>query len=153
MADRPASRAGRRGRAFPRRPIIIEYLAVHIPGRCRLIPDEPDAALDVRLMDRFFDNYVSTPQGPIVFDANPPEGEHDPYGVEQSRAMLDKAYAWLDARMAGRTGRGDAFSLADCAAAPALLYADWTHPIPEGSRTSGPTAGGCFLRPPTPGPG
>lgn len=112
--------------------IIIEYLAVHYSGPVKLIPAEPDAAIDVRFMDRFFDNYVMTPQGNIVFNSIRPEDKRDAVGVEQWRAMLDKAYAWLDARMAGRTwASGEAFSLADCAAAPALLYADWTHPIPK----------------------
>jgi glutathione S-transferase len=120
------------GKVVPEATIIIEYLAVKYPGPVRLIPGDPDAALDVRLMDRFFDNYVMTPQAAVVFDAIRPEGKHDPFGVEQSRALLDKAYRWLDGHMAGRTwASGDSFSLADCAAAPALLYADWTHPIPQ----------------------
>jgi glutathione S-transferase len=119
-------------RVVPEATIIIEYLAVNHPGPVRLIPPEPDLAIDVRLMDRFFDNYVSTPQGNIVFDAIRPKGQQDPYGVAQSRALLDKAYAWINQRMGGRTwASGDGFSLADCAAAPALLYADWTHPIPR----------------------
>ena len=118
------------GRVVPEATMIIEYLAVHYPGPTRLIPADPDAALDVRLLDRFFDNYVMTPQGNIVFDSIRPAGKQDAYGVEQSRALLDKAYRWLDGRMADRTwAAGEAFSLADCAAAPALLYADWTHPI------------------------
>ena len=120
------------GRLVPEATIIIEHLAVHYPGPVRLIPADPDAALDVRLMDRFFDNYVMTPQGTIVFDAVRPEGAQDAYGVGQARAMLDKSYAWLDRHMAGRVwASGEGFSLADCAAAPALLYADWTYPIPR----------------------
>jgi glutathione S-transferase len=120
------------GRTIPEATIIIEYLAVNYPGPVQLIPTEPVAAIDVRLMDRFFDNYVMTPQASIVFDSIRPEGKRDPYGVEQSRALLDRAYNWLDGHMAGRTwASGENFSLADCAAAPALLYADWTHPIPE----------------------
>ena len=120
-----------RGRVVPEATIIIEYLAVHYPGPVKLIPDDPDAALDVRLLDRFFDNYVMTPQGNIVFDSIRAAGKQDPYGVEQARALLDKSYQWLDTRMADRVwASGETFSLADCAAAPALLYADWTHPIP-----------------------
>jgi glutathione S-transferase len=120
------------GHVVPEATIIIDYLGVHYPGPVTLIPSDPEAALDVRLLDRFFDNYVMTPQGNIVFDAIRPAGQQDPYGVAQSRALLDKAYLWLDARMAGREwASGDAFSLADCAAAPALLYADWTYPIPQ----------------------
>jgi glutathione S-transferase len=109
---------------------IIEYVGLHMPGPVRLIPDDPQAALEVRMMDRFFDNYVSTPQQKIVFDALRPEAARDPYGVGEARAMLDTAYAWLDKVVAGREwAAGDAFSLADCGAAPFLFYADWTHPI------------------------
>ena len=118
-------------RVIPEATIIIEHLAVNYPGPVQLIPTDREAAIDVRLMDRFFDNYVMTPQGTIVFDAVRPEGTQDAYGVAQARTMLDKSYAWLDRHMAGRTwASGEGFSLADCAAAPALLYADWTHPIP-----------------------
>jgi glutathione S-transferase len=120
------------GRIVPEATIILEYLSLHYPGPTPLIPADPAAAIDVRLMDRFFDNYVMNPQGAIVFDFIRPQGKQDPYGVEQSRAMLERAYLWLDAHMASRTwASGEAFSLADCAAAPALLYADWTHPIPK----------------------
>ena len=109
---------------------IIEYVGLRMPGPVRLIPDDPQAALEVRMMDRFFDNYISTPQQKIVFDALRPEAVRDPYGVGEARAMLDTAYAWLDKVMAGRQwAAGDAFSLADCGAAPFLFYADWTHPI------------------------
>ncbi len=121
-----------RGRVIPEATIIIEYLAVHYPGPVQLVPSDPATAIDVRLMDRFFDNYVMTPQGNIVFDSLRPEGKQDAFGVEQSRALLDRAYRWLDQHMAHRIwAAGEAFSLADCAAAPALLYADWTHPIPQ----------------------
>jgi glutathione S-transferase len=83
-------------------------------------------------MDRFFDNYVSTPQQRIVFDSIRAADDRDPYGVAEARAMLETAYRWLDDTMAGREwAAGNAFSLADCAAAPALFYADWTHPIDE----------------------
>lgn len=121
------------GRPVMEASVIVEHLGIHHPGPVRLIPQEPDAALDVRLMDRFFDNYVMTPQQTCVFDAIRPEEHRDPYGVAEARRMLDTAYGWLDRRMAGREwAAGDAFSLADCAAAPALFYADWTHPIGEG---------------------
>ncbi|MCJ9754777.1 glutathione S-transferase family protein [Neorhizobium sp. BETTINA12A] len=112
--------------------IVIEYLGQHYPGPVKLIPDDADAALDVRMMDRFFDNYISTPQQKVVFNAIRPEESRDPYGVQEARDMLDAAYGWLDQRMADREwAAGGAFSLADCAAAPALFYADWTHRIGE----------------------
>jgi glutathione S-transferase len=112
--------------------IIIEHLHVHHRGPVALIPDDAALAVEVRMLDRFFDNYVMTPQGKFVFDALRPDGSRDPHGVEEARRMLDTSYAWLDQRMAGRTWAvGEVFTLADCAAAPSLFYADWTHRIPE----------------------
>jgi glutathione S-transferase len=111
---------------------IIEHLALHHPGPVRLLPQDPKAALEVRMLDRFFDNYVATPQQKIVFDRLRPESLRDPHGVAEARAMLDTSYAWLNERMAQRSWAvGEAFSLADCAAAPFLFYADWTHAIGE----------------------
>jgi len=110
--------------------VIIEYLQLAHRGPVTLVPEDPVAALDVRLLDRFFDNYISTPQQAIVFDAIRDAGQRDAYGVAQARRMLETAYAWLDVHLEGRTWAvGDAFSLADCGAAPFLFYADWTHAI------------------------
>jgi glutathione S-transferase len=111
--------------------VIIEHLAVHHAGPVRLLPADPKAALDVRFMDRFFDNYVMTPMGRIVFDRMRAADAHDPQGVSDARALLDTAYGWLETRMAGREWAAGDFSLADCAAAPSLFYADWVHPIGE----------------------
>jgi glutathione S-transferase len=120
------------GRTVMEASIIIEHLGLHHPGPVRLIAEDVGAALEVRKMDRFFDNYVMTPQQKIVFDSIRAAENRDRQGVAEARAMLDIAYRWLDAAMAGREwAAGDAFSLADCAAAPALFYADWTHPIAE----------------------
>jgi glutathione S-transferase len=120
------------GRVVMEASIIIEHLEIYHYGPVRLIPQDPAEALDVRLMDRFFDNYVSTPQQTIVFDAIRDPSERDGKGVADARAMLDTAYRWLDEVMTDRNwAAGGDFSLADCAAAPALFYADWTHRIPE----------------------
>ena len=117
-------------RTFVEASIIIEYLGQHYPGPVKLIPNHAADALDVRMMDRFFDNYVSTPQQKIVSDSMRHASEHDPSGVADARAMLDTAYRWLDQRMADREwAAGNGFSLADCGAAPFLFYADWTHRI------------------------
>ena len=110
--------------------IIIEHLDIRHPGAIRFLPADPAAALEVRFLDRFFDNYVMTPMQMPVANALRPDSDRDPYGVAQAKASLDKAYAWLDARMADREwAAGNAFSLADCAAAPSLFYADWVHPV------------------------
>jgi glutathione S-transferase len=110
--------------------IIVEHLGLHHPGPVRLIPEDPGAALRVRMLDRFFDNYVMTPMQKIVLDRIRPPEVRDPHGVAEARAMLDMAYGWLDDALAGRAwAAGDGFSLADCAAAPSLFYADWAHEI------------------------
>ena len=110
--------------------IIIEYLGLRYPGPSRLIPEDREAALDVRMLDRFFDNYVMTPMQRIVGDHLRPEKDRDPYGVAEARKLLDVAYGWLEEALRGRTwAAGEEFSLADCAAAPALFYAHWVHPL------------------------
>ena len=112
--------------------IIIEHLQLNHPGPVRLLPEDPRAALEVRAMDRFFDNYIATPQQKFVFDKLRSEPDRDPFGVEEARHTLTTAYEWLDGVMEGRVwATGEAFTLADCAAAPFLFYADWTQPIDE----------------------
>ncbi|MDQ6647162.1 MAG: glutathione S-transferase family protein [Pseudomonadota bacterium] len=120
-----------KGRTVMEASVIIEYLDTNYPGTARLIPAETQSALDVRLMDRIFDNYVSTPLQKIVLNELCDEPDRDPHGVTEARRMLDAAYAWLEHAVTGRQWAvGDDFSLADCAAAPALFYADWAHAIP-----------------------
>ncbi|MCX7514714.1 glutathione S-transferase family protein [Frateuria hangzhouensis] len=119
-----------RGRTVIEASCVVEYLDLHYPGPLRLVPADPGTALQVRMLDRFFDNYVAAPQQAVVLDRLRPQESRDAYGVAEARAMLEKAYAWLDGYMAGREwAAGEAFSLADCAAAPFLFYADWTHRI------------------------
>jgi glutathione S-transferase len=120
------------GRVVVEASIIVEYLDLRHRGPVRLVPDDRDAALDVRMLDRFFDNYVMTPMQRIVFDHIRAPEERDPRGVAEARQLLDVAYRWLDGAIAGREwAAGPLFGLADCAAAPALFYADWVHPIGE----------------------
>jgi glutathione S-transferase len=111
--------------------IIVEHLALHHPGATGLLPKDPKAALAVRMMDRICDNYIMTPMQRIVANALRPADIRDAHGVAEARAMLDASYAWLDQTLAGHTWAvGDDFTLADCAAAPSLFYADWAHEIP-----------------------
>ena len=108
---------------------IIEHLAARHPGANAWIPDgEPGRR--VRFLDRFFDLYVMNPMSVPVFNAIRPAEARDPYGVGQAMTKLRTAYDWLEANLGdGRWAAGDAFSLADCAAAPSLFYADWVEPI------------------------
>jgi len=117
------------GLTVPEASIIIEYLDSHYPGPQPMLPSDRDLRLQVRLLDRFFDNYVHASMQKIVGDRLRDPERRDAQGVEEARAMLDTCYAWLDARMADHEWAGDRFTLADCAAAPALFYADWVHPI------------------------
>jgi glutathione S-transferase len=118
------------GRTILESTIIIEYLCQYHPGPSILLPGDAAGALEARLMDRIFDNYVMTPMQKIVFDFIRPDDRRDPFGVAQAREMLDNIYRWLNDKLADRTwAAGDRFGLADCAASPALFYADWTHPI------------------------
>ena len=118
------------GRTLLESSIIIEHLQLRHPGPVRLIPANAEAALDVRMWDRLFDNYVMTPMQKIVVDRIRAEETRDPTGVAQAREALDLAYRWLDGALRGREwAAGGAVSLADCAAAPALFYADWAQPI------------------------
>jgi glutathione S-transferase len=121
-----------RDRTVPETSIIIEYLQAAYPGPMRFIPDEPEAALRVRLLDRLFDNYVQESMQKIVGDRIRPADAKDPYGVAHARAQLAMAYDLLETQLAGRTwAAGEAFSLADCAAAPALFYANKVAPLGE----------------------
>ncbi len=120
------------GRTIPESSIIIEYLDQHHPGKERLIPDDRAQAHEVRLLDRFFDLYVHEPLQKIVGDRLRPDGAKDPHGVDHSRQTMRTALGMLERDMASRTwATGETFGLADCAAAPALFYADKVMPIAE----------------------
>lgn len=117
------------GRTVVESSIIIEHLHLHHRGAVLLLPDDPTEALEVRFMDRFFDNHVMTPMQRPVFEALQPGGRKDE-ALRYAAAALDTSYDWLERRLQGRTwAAGTDFSMADCAAAPALFYADWVHPI------------------------
>jgi glutathione S-transferase len=126
----PVLRDEARDRTVAETSIIIEYLQSAYPGPVRFIPADPEAALRVRLLDRVFDLYVQEPMQKIVGDRLRPAGAQDPHGVAHARSQLAMAYDLLDAELAGRTwAAGEVFSLADCAAAPALFYADKVAPL------------------------
>ena len=118
------------GRTIAESTIIIEYLDHHHTGAIQLLPDDRDTALEVRFMDRFFDLFVMTPMQKPVSEALRAEPTRQDEMMAQARQALDTAYAWLEERLTGRTwAASDSFSMADCAAAPSLFYADWVHQI------------------------
>lgn len=130
MAKMPVLEDQARGISVPEASIVIEYLMIHHPGKALLIPADPEAALEVRLRDRFYDLYVQSPIQKIVGDRLRPEGEKDPTGVAEARRALATAYDAIEARFAPSPwAAGAVFSLADCAAAPALFYANKVVPF------------------------
>ena len=120
------------GRTVVESTIIIEHLMLRHGGRVRWLPDDPTGALEVRFLDRFFDNDVMTAMQKPVFEALRNDNTRRDEAMAEARRVLDLAYGWLEQRLAGRTwAAGDTVSLADCAAAPSLFYADWVHPIAD----------------------
>ncbi|RAK60319.1 glutathione S-transferase family protein [Phenylobacterium hankyongense] len=131
-AKMPVLRDEARDRTLPETSVIIEYLAQHYPGPTRFLPADPDLALEVRLWDRIFDLYLHTPMQNVVADRIRPADAKDPYGVAAARNQLTMACEMIEGRMADRTWAvGETFTLADCAAAPALYYADRIAPLGE----------------------
>jgi glutathione S-transferase len=128
----PVLRDDARDRTVPESSIIIEYLARHYPGKTTLLPADADLARQTRFRDRFYDLYVHEPMQKIVTDRIRPEGKHDPHGVDRAKALLQTALGMVDEDMGSKTwAMGEAFTMADCAAAPALFYADKVTPFAE----------------------
>ncbi|MDF0699982.1 glutathione S-transferase family protein [Rhizobium sp. MC63] len=126
----PLLRDEARDSTIPETSIIIEYLEQYYPGPVRLLPLEIDRALQVRLWDRFFDNYVQVPMQSLVSNRRRPEGEADEIEMAASRATLGTSYAMIEKQLAGKQWiSGDDFTMADCAAAPALFYAETLIPF------------------------
>jgi len=126
----PVLRDEVRDHTVPESTIIIEYLAQHYPGRTQLLPADADRARETRLRDRFYDRYVHDAMQKVVGDRLRPADKKDPYGVEQAKARLAASYRMINEDMATRTwAAGDASTMADCAAAPALFYANKVLPF------------------------
>lgn len=120
------------GRSVVETSIIIEYLHLSHPGPVRLIPADPMSALDVRFLDRFFDLHVMHWVQHAVGAALTGDAVKREEALKTAKQKLELAYAWLEGSLNGRTWAvGEEFTLADCAAAPALFYADWTHRISQ----------------------
>jgi glutathione S-transferase len=131
----PVLRDDARGQTIPESSIIIEYLDTHYPGPTRFIPDDPELALQARLRDRFYDLYVHLPMQKIMGDRLRPADKRDPRGVEEARAQLKTSYQMIEQQMAaGPWAIGEAFSIADCAALPALFYANMVEPFGDANK-------------------
>ncbi len=113
----------------PESSIIIEYLALHYPGKTHLLPADADLARQVRMRDRFFDLHIHMHMQRVIGDRLRPMDKKDPLGVEQARASMRTAIAVVESDIGATWAMGDAFTMADCAAAPALFYADKVMPL------------------------
>jgi glutathione S-transferase len=119
-----------RQQIVPETSVIIEYLDQHFAGPTRMIPSDPDLALQTRLRDRFYDLYVHLPMQKVIGDRLRPSDKKDPYGVAEARAQLRTSYGMIERQMAlGGWAIGAAFSLADCSAFPALYYGNVAEPF------------------------
>lgn len=128
----PVLRDEGRDRTIPETSIIIEYLEQHHPGVKPLLPKDEEARLNARLWDRFYDCYVQVPMQRIVINRLRPENARDPMGVAEARKMLQTAYGMIEGQMTGKVfAVGEDFTIADCAAAPALFYAHTLEPFGE----------------------
>jgi glutathione S-transferase len=131
----PVLRDDARDRTIPETSIIIEYLDTHYPGGTRFIPADEKLALQTRLRDRFYDLYVHLSMQKVVGDRLRLEGKKDPHGVEEAKARLQLCYGMIDKEVATKPwAMGEAFGLADCAASPALFYANKVMPFGDSNK-------------------
>jgi glutathione S-transferase len=121
----PVIRDDSRDMIIPESTPIIEYLARHYPGPVPLVPQDAELAWQVRAKDRFLDLYVHNEMQKVVGDRIRPADSKDPFGVTQARDRIATCYDMLESDLTSRAWiAGNSFTMADCAAAPALFYAN-----------------------------
>ncbi len=144
----PVLRDEARDRTVPESSIIIEYLDQYFPGQTRFLPEDQQLARQTRLWDRFFDLYVHMQMQKIVGDRLRPREKSDAFGVEEARRQLDTALGMIEKDMADKTwAMGEAFTMADCAAAPALFYVDKLSPLRDTHKNVAAYLGRLMQRP------
>jgi len=131
LAKFPVLRDNARGKTVPESSVIIDYRARTEPSAVFLVPGDPDLAMQTRLIDRLIDGYIHVPFQQVVAERMRPDGLHDPFGVEQARAQIRSGYNLIAPMIAKPWAMGEAFTLADCAALPALFYADYAVPLAD----------------------
>jgi len=129
LAKFPVLRDDAQGETIPESSIIIDYLARTEPSAASLVPSDPRLAMRTRLIDRLFDSYIHLPLQQVVADRLRPDGEHDSFGVEKASGQIRAGYSLIAPMIAGPWAMGETFTLADCAALPALFYADYAVPL------------------------
>jgi len=127
----PVLRDAARGQTVPESTILIDYLAQHYPAARGLVPADPDMARQVHLLDRLIDSYIHLPFQQVVSERMRPDDKHDPFGADQSRNAVRQGYDLIAPMIKGPWAMGETFTLADCAALPALYYADYAVALAE----------------------
>jgi glutathione S-transferase len=130
LAKFPVLHDEARGETVPESSIILAYLARTQPLAAWLLPADPGRAMRAELLDRLIDSYIHQPFQQVVAERMRPEGKHDPYGAEQSRAAVRAGYDLIATMIEGSWALGDSFTIADCSAFPALFYAGYATPLP-----------------------
>ena len=131
LAKFPVLRDNVRGKTIPESSIIIDYLAGTEPSAASLVPIDPDLAMRARLIDRLIDGYIHLPFQQVVSERMRPDGQHDPFGVERARDQIRSGYKLIAGMIAGPWAMGETFTVADCAALPALFYANYAVPLAD----------------------
>jgi glutathione S-transferase len=131
LAKFPVLRDNARGKTIPESSVIIDYLARTQPSAASLVPSDPDLAMQTRLIDRLVDGYIHVPFQQVVAERMRPDGQRDPFGVKQARSQIRSGYSVIAPMIAEPWAMGNAFTLADCAAMPALFYADYAVPLTD----------------------
>jgi glutathione S-transferase len=131
LAKFPVLRDDARGETIPESSIIIDYLARTAPSAASLVPTDPRLAMHTHLVDRLIDSYIHLPLQQVVADRLRPDGQHDAFGVDRARGQIRSGYSLIAPMIAGTWAMGEAFTLADCAALPALFYADYAVPLAD----------------------
>ena len=128
----PVVRDAARDHVVPETSIIIEYLAQHFPGKTQLIPADAVLARQMRMRDRILDLYLHAPMQKVVGDKIRPAGSKDPFGVTQAQETIHISLGMLEQDIGLKTWMmGEAFTMADCAALPALFYVNKLMPFGE----------------------
>lgn len=118
------------GRKIPESTSILEYVDHRYGAGSRLLPRDPELAQQTRFGDRMFDLYLNDSVVAILTEQRKPEAQRDAPLVARMRQRIDAIYRYMEELLARRDWiNGERFSLADCAAAPALLYAQHVAPF------------------------
>ncbi|MBX3492725.1 MAG: glutathione S-transferase family protein [Parvibaculum sp.] len=128
----PVIRDEARGRTIPESSLIVEHLALNFPGGAKLLPRDAGAAFETRYWDRLFDLHVNQQMQIAMAERRKPKDKRDDAAAKRAARQIGTAYGLLEKHMTGREwAAGEDFSMADCAAAPALNYAKLIVPFGE----------------------